>query len=229
MKKIFTRNRIIIISAIVIGLGYWGYKSYTNTSGETRYIMAVAQKGIIISSITGSGQVAASSQVDIKSKVSGEATYVGVVSGQEVKAGDLIAKIDARDAEIALENARISLEKLIKPADAVSILQTGNALEDAKQSNAKAKDDLVKAYDEGFNTVSNAFLDLPDVIIGLNDLLNNYQSGAGYLNDINVRSYGDTAISYRDEATKAFFIAKNQYDANLIHYKNLTRTSSTSE
>lgn len=225
MKKIFTRNRIIILSLIVISLGYWGYKHYTNTSGETRYVLATVEKGTIVSSISGTGQVSAESQVDIKSKVSGEAIYVGVVNGQEAKAGDLIAKIDARDAEIALENAKISLEKLIKPADAASILQTENALEDSKQSNVKAKDDLAKAYDDGFNTVSNAFLDLPDVITGLNDLLNNYQSGAGYLNDINVRIYGETAMSYRSEATKAFFTARDQYDANLIHYKNLTRTS----
>lgn len=225
MKKIFSRNKIIIFSIIIIGLGYWGYRHYTNTSGETRYVLATIQKGTLISSITGTGQVAASSQVDIKSKVSGEATYIGVVNGQEVRAGTLIAQIDARDAEIALENAKLSLQKLLKSADASSILQSENSLEDAKQSNAKAKDDLVKSYDDGFNTVSNAFLDLPDVMTGLNDLLNSYQSGSGYLNDANVRAYGDTAMNYRTDASAAYSLAKNKYDANLINYKNLTRTS----
>ncbi len=228
MKKIFSRKIIIIVSIAVIGLGYWGYMSYTNTSGETRYVLAVAQKSTLISSVTGTGQVAASSQVDIKSKVSGEAIYVGKVNGQEVKAGDLIAKIDARDAEIALEDAKISLQKLIQPADAASILQTENVLEDAKQSNLNANDDLIKTYDDGFNTVSNAFLDIPDVMTGLNDLLNSSQSNGGYLNDANVRSYGDTAVSYRNDVVATYYTAKNKYDANLINYKNLTRTSSTS-
>ena len=228
LKKIFSRKIIIIASVAIVGLGYWGYKSYTSVSGETRYVLATVKRGSVISSITGTGQVAASSQVDIKSKVSGEAIYVGAVNGQAVKAGALIAEIDARDAEIALENARISLQKLIKPADAASILQAENALEDAKQSNTKASDDLIKSYDDGFNTVSNTFLDLTDIMTGLNDLLNSYQSGAGYLNDSNVRGYGDTAMNYRNDAATAYFTAKNKYDANLINYKNLTRTSSTS-
>lgn len=228
IKQLLSRKIIIIASIAIVGLGYWGYRSYASISGETRYILAVAKKGSIISSVTGSGQVAASSQVDIKSKVSGEAIYIGAVSGQEVKAGALIAQIDARDAEIALENARISLQKLIKPADAASILQAENALADSKQSNVKAGDDLIKAYDDGFNTVSNTFLDLPDIMTGLNDLLNTYQPGAGYLNDTNVRVYGDTAMNYRNDAATTYSAAKNKYDANLINYKNLTRTSSTS-
>lgn len=227
LKKIFSRKIVIISSIAVIGLGYWGYRSYTSTEGETRYVLAAVQKGAIISSISGTGQVSAESQVDIKSKVSGEATYVGVVNGQSVKAGALIAQIDARDAEIALENAKLSLEKLIKPADASSILQAENSLEDSKQSSVKAADDLAKSYDDGFNTVSNAFLDIPDIMTGLNDLLNSYQSGSGYLNDANVRVYGDTAMNYRNDAATAYSAAKNKYDSNLIHYKNLTRTSST--
>lgn len=227
-KRFFSRKIIIIASVGIAILGYWGYKSLTDTSGENRYALATVQKGSIISSITGSGQVAASSQVDIKSKVSGEAIYVGVVNGQEVKAGDLIAKIDARDAEIGLEGAKISFEKLIKPADTVSILQAENALADSKQSNVKATDDLVKSYDDGFNIMSNTFLDFPDIMTGLNDLLNSYQSGSGYLNDANVRPYGEVAMNYRNDAASAYFKAKNKYDENLTRYKNLTRTSSTS-
>lgn len=229
LKKFFSRKMIIIVSMVVIGLGYWGYRSYTTTSGETRYILTTVKKDAIISSISGTGQVSAESQVDIKSKVSGEATYVGVVNGQDVRAGTLIAKIDARDAEIALENARLSLQKLTKPADASSMLQAENSLEDAKQSKINANDDLAKAYDDGFNTVSNAFLDIPDVVTGLNDLLNSYQSGNGYLNDTNVRAYGNTAMDYRDEAVLSYFNAKNKYDINLDHYKNLKRTSPSSE
>lgn len=227
-KKIFSRKIIIAVSIGIIGLGYWGYKSYTSTEGETRYVLATVKKDILISSITGTGQVSAESQVDIKSKVSGEAIYVGAVNGQEVKAGALIAQIDTRDAEIALESARIALEKLLKPADTSSLLQAENSLEDAKLSNATAIDDLDKAYDDGFNTVSNAFLDIPDVTTGLNDILNSYQSGNGYLNDTNVRSYGDTAMKYRNGAVSAYFNAKNKYDIILDNYKNLTRTSSTS-
>lgn len=187
-------------------------------------MLSAVKKGTLISSISGTGQVSASNQVDIKSKVSGDALFIGVLNGQEVKAGTLIAQVDARDALINLESAKISLEKLIKPADAVSLLQTENALEDAKLSKKQNEDNLVKSYDDGFNTVANGFLDMPDIMTGLNDLLN---ASNGYLNDGNVRSFGDTARDYRNKASESYFDAKAKYDANLIHYKNLSRTSAT--
>ena len=110
----------VVILVIVVG-SYWGYQKLTSTTGETRYVVSTVQKGTIIASITGSGQVSTSNQVDLKPKASGDVIYVGVSSGQTVSAGTLIAQLDARDAqktvrdaEVNLESAKLSLQKIQK-------------------------------------------------------------------------------------------------------------------
>ena len=104
---------------------YYGYGKFTSTAGETKYVTAQAQKGTLITALSGSGQVSALNQVDVKAKASGDVVYIGVVNGQAVKAGALIAQLDitdaqksVRDAEANLESAQLSLQKLMEPADA---------------------------------------------------------------------------------------------------------------
>ncbi|MCC6290787.1 HlyD family efflux transporter periplasmic adaptor subunit [Candidatus Nomurabacteria bacterium] len=229
LRKHFLAHKIV--GTLVIVLAVWGgyslFSKLTDTSGDTKYITKRVESGTITETVTSSGQVSASSQVELKSKVSGDVVYLNTVSGQSVPAGALIAQLDARDAVIGLEGARLDLAKLVKPADAVAMLQSENALIDAVQNDKKANDDLVKAYDDGFSTVANAFLDIPDIMTGLDNMLNNYQGG-GFLNSFNARLYGEQARIYRDRTVASYIIAKGKYDTGLIHYKNLTRKSATS-
>src|SRR5258706_11523433 len=128
MKTYFTRIKSFIIAHKVISIvvlvvllsaGYLGYKKFTSTAGDARYITAKVEKGAITASVSGSGQVSSLNQIDIKAKVSGDAVYVVAKDGQKVATGALIAKLDdkdaqksVRDAEINLESAKLSLEKL---------------------------------------------------------------------------------------------------------------------
>ncbi len=203
---------------IILLIGYYIYGKISNSSTTVSYVLSKVERGTIISSVSATGQVSTLKQVDIKPKVSGDIVFVQVVNGQEVKAGTLIATIDPRDAEIALESARIALAKLTQPADAVSLIQTQNALENAIQASQKGADD-------GFSAVSNAFLDMPNIVTGLSDLF--YKNGS-YLNEQNVLYIGDTAREYRDKAVKSIGIANTKYDATLVQYKTLSRTSATS-
>ena len=178
IKKILERKILSGGIALLLAIGgYLGYGAIFNKDGVAQYALAQVQKGTLVVSIAGSGQVSVSNQVDIKPKVSGDVVYVGVKNGQEVKAGTLIVQLDAgdaqkavRDAEANLESAKLSLEKLKKPSDTLSLLQAENSLAQAKESKQKAEDDLKKAYEDGFNTISNAFLELPEVMTGLDNI-----------------------------------------------------------
>ena len=200
---------IIILIAILL-LGYWGYKKFTSTAGEIRYITAKVEKGTIIISVFGSGQVSSLNQIDIKSKVSGDITYIGAQSGKKVGIGALIAKIDARDAqksvrdaEISLETAKISLKKL-----------------KIEKSNENLNADLIKAYDDGFSAVSNAFLDLPLTVTGLEEMFANEN-----LTDNAARISGGTAQDYRDTAETLYYNANKAFETNRIYYRTLDRNS----
>jgi len=231
----------VIILAILYS-GYLAYGKLTATPAETRYVTAIVTKGTVISSITGSGQVAAGNQVDLKPKASGDIVYVGVTSGQEVKAGTLIAQLDAtdaqkavRDAEISLESAKISLQKLEQPADALSVTQSENTLARAKESKQNAETDLIRAYDEGYNTVSNAFLDLPAVMAGLQDtLFTATQSLGGTEQNMDfyahsVERFDARAESYRTDVYNKYHSARTRYDGAFNAYKTLDRSASKAD
>ena len=212
-KIINLKNYIVahkmISTIVIIAISFGGYEIIKKIQGSNTnpsYLIEAVQKGTIVSSITGSGQVSAENQVDLKSKTSGDVLSVNVVSGQSIKAGTLIARIDARDAEIALENARIALQKLTQPADALSV--------------TLAQDQLAHAYDNGFNTAARAFIDLPAIMTGLDDLF--YTKG-GYLSD--QRSFpSDADKSDRDIVGLEFDGVKAEYNTILALYKSTMRT-----
>lgn len=228
-----------VLALVVVWGVYAGYGKLTSTAGETRYVVAQAEKGTLVASLTGSGQVSAENQIDIKSRASGDVSYVRVLNGQSVKAGALIAELDAsdaqkavRDAEANLESAQLSLQKLTLPPDELSITQSQNALLRAQQAKENAQADLKTAYDDGFNSVTNAFLDLPSVMSGLHDVLFTLSSSLGGANVQNIDFYGsvaglysDRADIYRTDAYDKYQIALTKYNKNFEDYKSISRTS----
>lgn len=185
----------IIIIALIVG-GYYWYKT-ANGEAVTQYIMASVEKGTIISSITGSGQISASRQIDIKPKASGEIVSVGVKAGQSASLGSLLASIDStearksvRDAKLNLKSAKLSLKKLKQPAGALSILQAENALAQAKRNLkdlqnlpdsfdvlqaendlAQAKESRVSAEDDLLKTYDDGFNTVADAFLDLPDIM----------------------------------------------------------
>ena len=215
----------VVAAVLLVFSGYWVFGKLTSAEGETRYILGTVRKGTIVVSTSGSGQVSASNQVDIKPKASGEVIYVGVKSGQEVKAGTLIAQLDARDAqktvrdaEVSLESAKLQLEKL-RGAESLAV----------PKNKEQAQEDLQKAHEDGFNTVSNAFLDLPTVISGVKDILygENFSKGqwnADYFANA-VDEYDIKVIQFRDDAYAKYQSARKAYDENFNSYKSSSRFS----
>lgn len=201
IKKMFkSKVRAGMFIFILIGVGFLGYQRFSPSTVATRYVLANMQKGTLITSISGSGQISALDQVDIKPKVSGNVIAVAVKNGQEIKAGNLIVSLDARDAnravrdiQSALANARLSLAKLKNPPTVYALTQAQNAVDTAQnnltklilsqpidyqkaqEANSKAQNDISTAYEDSFNEISNTFLDLPTIITQLSDIL--YSNG----------------------------------------------------
>lgn len=227
-------------AAIVALLGIYGlYSVLTPESTETRYVLGEVSRGTLVTSISGTGQVSASTQIDLKPKASGDVVFVGVKSGDEVKAGTLIAQLDARDAqksvrdaEVNLESAKLSLAKLQQPTDSLSLVQSENTLARANESKAEAEQALATAYENGFTAVSDAFLDLPNVMTGIQTLLftpvsqlsQNEQPMEYYASAI--EQYDPRAKSFRDDVSAKYITARALYDKNFISYKSTARSSS---
>ena len=216
IKLYFLSHRVIsiIILIVILLLGYWGYGKITDTTGEVRYMMAKVARGNIVSSVVGSGQVSALSQIDIKPDVSGTITYVGVEPGDEVTSGKLLFSLDSttaqkavRDAEINLQNAELSLQKL-----------------QIQNSNENTNANKTEVYSDGFNAIATAFLDLPSTLSGIKDLLSETN-----LSDGAARQSGNTAINYRDTAESAYYTAERAYNKNKKNFSVLAYNSAPSD
>jgi len=228
-QKIWSHKIIssILLIIILIG-GYYGYKAMNKTSGETRYILASVEKGIITTSVSGTGQVAPKEEKTIKAKASGEITYLNsnVKSGATISKGTLIATIDTTDAnrsiqeaEESLESAQISLEKLI------------GADESNPKNKQEAEKELAKSYEDGYNTVSSVFLDLPSIMKGLDDVLygktfNTYQDNIDFYTYV-AYTYDEKALQYKTSAEASYQLARNAYNKNFDDYKASNRYSDT--
>lgn len=289
--KLILQHKIMagIGLCLIIGAGYFGYNQFFKQEISVNYITAAVEKGTLISSVSGAGQVSASNTIEIKSKVSGDALAVNAASSQPVSTSTLIARIDSReakkaerDAYTALETARLELNKLLAPADEISIIQAEDALAAAKRNledlinpnesalsqaenslitaqdsltklkftqesgyqngldaKQKAKDNLEKSYEDGFNAIANGFLDLPTLITEIRDVLYSYEIAAGEVGqsnswNISVLMNSILSVNYDNQDELKKFIsaaesdykaAREKYDENFKNYKNASRYS----
>lgn len=229
----------IIILAITFG-GYFGFKAIKGNSQETRYVLATVKKGTLITSVSGSGQVSSSDQVDIKAKASGDIIYTNVKNGQEIKINTLIAQIDTsdaqksvQDAEINLEAAQVKLEELLEPTDELTLLQAESSLIKAKQAKQDAEDGIEQGYEDTLSSVTIAFFDLSTIITNLSDVLYSYEISnsertlSGYwnmsalLNSVNDENKSEIQRLI-DSAKSDYDRVRIEYDANFINYKKVT-------
>jgi HlyD family secretion protein len=243
VKTFIVKHKIItaILVIALIGGGYYWYSVATTPPPQPTYTLAPVTQGTLITSVTGTGQVSATNQLDVKSQASGTVTYVGVTEGQQVKAGDTLVKLDdtsarqaVRNAEADLASAQLSYNKLTEPATQLSITQAQNSVSDAQQSLTQAQENLalyqqtstqavMTAYSNGYNSASNGFLDMPTEMSDLKNL-----RGTDIDADANVSAFklilGDTSpliVNWLNDHDAALA----SYTSSFTYFKTVPRTS----
>lgn len=98
---------ILCVGAIVAAILVVGPASSKQTT-VTR--TAKATQGVVQSTVSGSGNLQASSQLNLGFKTSGTVTDIYVHQGEHVVTGQLIAALDPQSAEVTLEQAKANLQ-----------------------------------------------------------------------------------------------------------------------
>ena len=205
---VFTHKKTaVFLIVILIGITYGVVKAFNDTTGETRYVLAAVEQGNIISSVSGTGQVSASNQVDVTSKSSGDLIYLNAKSGQEVKTGALIAQIDSGDAAYELETAKLSYEELVTVDD--------SELRDAEDAVEEAETNLKDAHADARATLASASTDMADVMVGLDDLFGGYLSDSGF-------GLSKTEKEYVERAEQAWYDADDLLDEFAKVYRTVS-------
>jgi multidrug efflux pump subunit AcrA (membrane-fusion protein) len=98
----------LLVGAIAVAILIVGPDSSGAVSAATRTI--TAQRGVVQSTVSGSGNIEAASQLNLGFKTSGTVTQIDATQGEDVAQGQLLATLDPQSAEVTLEAARASLQ-----------------------------------------------------------------------------------------------------------------------
>ena len=205
----------IILIGFVAAVGY-GVAKKSGTSGQTQYVLATAKVMTINAEVTGSGQISTSDQVNVTPEVSGDTiTSIPVKEGDIVKQGATLAYINSESASRAVENANLSLSN-------AKIAYDKAAKNNTDQAASSSISDLNVAYEKGYSVAAATFIDLPDIIDGVNNIFYT-PSHSPYFSDTGAQAYGGTqAITMKYQAGVIFDQSKKDYDANFDAYRAIS-------
>jgi multidrug efflux pump subunit AcrA (membrane-fusion protein) len=207
MKKILKNHKkkslfalVIIIVIVIIILS-------KSQKDNTQYIAQKVRHQDIQISVTGSGQITASNQIDISSLVSGNVSTINVHVGDIVKKGQMIATIDSVDAYRSLLSARLAYEKLTKPAKDRDVLEAKNKVE--------------KDYKDISGSLSEMY---SGIVIVMNGLKSQFTDTNTYLSQNLSSSMSNTGADLRLSAHIAYDQARVSYEKSYSEYKQTNNT-----
>jgi len=101
----------VVIILIIIAIGYFTISSFTSNILEVKLTTVIKQTpGRSSAVLTASGYVVAQREASVSSKGTGVLVYLGVVEGDKVKKGQIIARLDDRDIVAQLDEAKSNLQ-----------------------------------------------------------------------------------------------------------------------
>ena len=227
-------HRTLFVGGVLcVGVfGYAAYAQWWSDDTEAKYVVGTVEKGELVATIAASGQVAASDETTIKAKVSGDVVSVLVKEGDQVKQGQVIATLDGSDAQRAVIDARLAVEeaRLNLEHDTLQAPIDYKGLEEEVE---RAKRDLSDAYEEAYVALADAFVTVPDIVSGADEILYDKDIDP---NSQNVNAYQTLFISadqervlvrsYANTAEADYQKARDAYLTSAGAFKSLSRTSS---
>ena len=129
---------IALVLLIAGGVAYYELVYLPSQTTTTSVLQtSMAREGSLVISATGTGTLVSKDEVSLAFETTGEVTELNVKVGDQVKKGDLLAKVDDTDLQIGYTQAKRSLDELSSPsaiADAQAGIATAQAnLDDAIQ------------------------------------------------------------------------------------------------
>jgi HlyD family secretion protein len=160
---------VILVSAVLlIGGGLLGYRLLRSGEQATTYSQeVVVERGTIVATIAPTGEVYAPRQAELSFDVTKiTLTELNVTPGQQVKAGEVLARIDTTsleravtEAEAQLTIAQSDLEEVQEPYTELDLTQAQVAVAQAEVSLAEAQETLYDLLNPDIATAEAAVRD----------------------------------------------------------------------
>jgi multidrug efflux pump subunit AcrA (membrane-fusion protein) len=109
MRKRLLFNGVLVLVLVAIGAGVFMTVHSSSSSAATTQTLATAKKGVVLQSVTSTGNVEAPTDLSLSFQQSGQVTQIAVKPGQRVTANQVLARVDDTQQKIALQSAQASL------------------------------------------------------------------------------------------------------------------------
>ncbi len=137
------------LAVVLLVGGTWYFKVKSASAAPANYITATVKTGNIKKTVNATGTIQAPTQDNLSFSGSGKVTEIDVKVGDQVKAGQVLAKQDQTDAQNqviqaqnTLTQAQLKLSELKAPPSQVSVLQGQDSLAKAQVNAASAQSAL---------------------------------------------------------------------------------------
>lgn len=137
----------LVLLALVLLAVIAGDVLFPRTGGGTQARTFVVQRGTVRAAVTGTGTIVPAAQQNLGFRVSGQLTEVDVKPGDHVTAGQVLAKVDPRTYQAALDTANATLQQA---QATLNNTLNGNAVQTAQHSLASAQ----TLYSDTVNSVN---------------------------------------------------------------------------
>ena len=130
MKRILARKRprrrwvwLLSIMVLLAGLGAWVWFAWVRPAGTVRYETVEVTRGDVVVTVTATGSVQPTTQVDVSSELSGALAEVAVDFNDRVEVGQVLARLDDTKLNDVVQTSRAQLqaaEASLKQAEAAA-------------------------------------------------------------------------------------------------------------
>lgn len=128
----------IVLVGAAAGVGWFLLGDSGASTDAPRQRAIPVKKGVLVETAAASGTIEPDTQVEVKSRTSGEVVEILAKEGQRVNQGDVLVRLDPVDAERELEGKRIALRKLEAQLEqARASLKVAELQASEKRANAK--------------------------------------------------------------------------------------------
>lgn len=143
------RKKITLIVIIILVMAVVAIGILQSSQKEPEYTTIMVERGELKQSVDATGKVESAEKIDLNFKTTGRIQEILVQAGDEVKAGQKLASLNARalesqvdDAQARLNQSLANYQKLLAGASAADILISENTAEQKFQDLLTAKNDL---------------------------------------------------------------------------------------
>ncbi|MFA6603359.1 MAG: HlyD family efflux transporter periplasmic adaptor subunit [Patescibacteria group bacterium] len=242
MLKISKFKIASLVAVVLVILGYGGYRWFGGGSAAgVKYATTAVERGTLVISVSGTGQIAAKDQVDLKAEVSGDLTGTYAVKDQQVRTGDLLFAFDSRtaqksirDAQVSLDDAQAKLDDMLAPPNAQTLLAAESAVAQAERDLSQAASDRVDAetigvqalqtaYENAYDGTSTTLFKLADYLADLKDVLGNAQGEQEHVRSYRLILGSDSTLV--QDTVDDYYAARDAFDETTAYFNGIKRDS----